>query len=98
MDSQAADSSETSVMQYQGTVVEASCGQCQFDLEGSGCDLAVRIDGDAYFVDGTKIDEHGDAHASDGFCNEVRQARVSGSVVDDRFQVAHFELLPKENK
>ena len=27
-----------------------------------GCDLAVRIDGKSYFVEGTKIDEHGDAH------------------------------------
>ncbi len=28
-----------------GQVVEAPCGECQFDMEGTGCDLAVRIDG-----------------------------------------------------
>ena len=33
-------------------VVEAACGQCQFRMtEKSGCDLAVKIDGESYFVD-----------------------------------------------
>jgi hypothetical protein len=36
-------------------------------MEGHGCELAVRIDGKSYFVDGSSIDSHGDAHASDGF-------------------------------
>ena len=98
MESQTALSSESSVQQYQGLVVEASCGQCQFDLPGSGCDLAVRIDGESYFVDGTDIDDHGDAHASDGFCEEVRQARVSGGVQDRRFTATHFELLPDKSE
>lgn len=75
-------------------VVEAACGQCQFGLEGGACDLAVRIDGTAYFVDGTAIDQHGDAHAEDGFCNTVRQARVEGTVEDGRFQAQSFTLLP----
>jgi hypothetical protein len=48
-------------------IVEASCGQCQFGMEGHGCELAVRIDGKSYFVDGSSIDSHGDAHAKDGF-------------------------------
>ncbi len=55
--------------------VEASCGECQFGMKGDDCDLAVRIDGKTYFVDGTTMDEHGDAHAKDGFCNAVRKAR-----------------------
>ena len=38
-------------------VVEVSCGQCQFGMQSKkGCDLAVRIDGKTYFVDGTKLD------------------------------------------
>lgn len=78
-------------------IVEASCGQCQFHLPGKGCDLAVRIDGKAYFVDGTKIDDHGDAHAKDGFCKRIRKARVSGRIVNDRFQATHFQLLPLDN-
>jgi hypothetical protein len=47
-------------------IVEASCGQCQFGMEGHGCELAVRIDGKSYFVDGSST-PHGDAHAKDGF-------------------------------
>lgn len=75
-------------------VVEASCGQCQFHLSGKGCDLAVRIDGKAYFVDGTGIDDHGDAHAKDGLCARIRKARVSGRIVNNRFQATSFKLLP----
>lgn len=76
--------------------VEASCGQCQFHMEGKGCDLAVRIDGKAYYVDGTSIDEHGNAHAKDGFCEAVREAEVQGEVVDNRFRVSYFKLLPEK--
>ncbi|HRH66094.1 MAG TPA: DUF6370 family protein, partial [Bacteroidia bacterium] len=43
--------------------VVASCGQCQFGLKGKGCRLAVRIDGQAYYVKGTDIDAYGDAHS-----------------------------------
>ncbi len=73
-------------------VVEAGCGECQFGLEGDGCDLAVRIDGKAYWVDGTDIGYHGDAHADDGFCNATRPAKVSGTIHGDRFTATSFEL------
>ena len=73
--------------------VEASCGECQFKLPGKGCHLAVRIDGKAYFVDGTSIDEHGDAHADDGFCEAIRKAEVQGTVVDNRFKATYFKLV-----
>ncbi|MGL2966636.1 DUF6370 family protein [Flavobacterium sp. XGLA_31] len=74
--------------------VEVSCGQCQFGMKAKGCDLAVRIDGKTYFVDGTKIDEHGDAHAEDGFCSAIRKAEVIGEVKNNRFVVTYFKLLP----
>ncbi len=77
-------------------IVEASCGQCQFGMEGHGCELAVRIDGKSYFVDGSSIDSHGDAHAKDGFCASVRKAEVVGKVVDNKFKVTSFKLLPKK--
>lgn len=94
-DIQAASGSATQTA-LTSSVVEAACGECQFGLPGTGCDLAVRIDGQAYFVDGTGIDEHGDAHADDGFCNAVRRARVTGEVVDGRFVARSFELLPDD--
>lgn len=80
----------------QPRVVEASCGQCRFEMAGAragGCDLAVRIDGRCYYVRGTDIDDHGDAHASDGFCNAVRHARVTGRVDADEFVATTFELV-----
>jgi len=79
-------------------IVEVACGECQLGLTGSSCDLAVRIDGKAYFVDGTKIDDHGDAHAKQGFCNTVRKAAVQGNIVDDRFVATYFKLEPVKKK
>lgn len=54
----------------------------------------MRIAGRAYDVDGTGIDDHGDAHAPDRFCNSVRRARVRGHLRGDRFEASAFELLP----
>ena len=78
------------------SIAEVSCGECQFKMKGSSCDLAVRLNGKSYFVDGTKIDEHGDAHAKDGFCESVRKAEVQGKVINNRFNVTYFKLLPKD--
>jgi hypothetical protein len=75
-------------------IVEASCGQCQFKMEGKSCDLAVRIDGKSYFVEGTNIDSHGDAHADDGFCASIRKAEVIGEIKNNKFVVTRFKLLP----
>jgi len=79
-------------------IVETACGECQFKLSGKGCDLAVRIDGKSYFVDGTEIDSHGDAHAKDGFCNAVRKAEVQGEIVNDRFKVTYYKLIKSPEK
>jgi hypothetical protein len=79
-------------------VVETACGECQFKLAGKGCDLAVRIDGKAYFVEGTDIDSHGDAHAKDGFCNAVRKAELQGELLNNRFKVTYFKLLKDPEK
>ena len=38
------------------TVVDAACGECLFSLPGKGCDLAVRVDGRSYYVDGVNMD------------------------------------------
>ncbi|MEO6167512.1 MAG: DUF6370 family protein [Chitinophagales bacterium] len=78
--------------------VEAACGQCQFGMPGKGCNLAVRIDGQAYFVDGTDIDGHGDAHASDGFCEAIRKAEVQGEIANNRFNASYFMLLPESKE
>ncbi len=77
-------------------IVEAACGECQFGMKGNSCDLAIRIDGKPYFVDGTKIDEHGDAHAKDGFCNAIRKASVTGKIENNRFKTTSFTLIKEK--
>lgn len=80
-------------------IVEVSCGQCKFGMtDKKGCDLAVRIDGKSYFVEGTTIDDHGDAHAHDGFCFAVRKAEVIGEIKDNKFIVTYFKLLPEKKE
>ncbi len=79
-------------------LAEVSCGQCQFDLKSQdGCDLAIRIDNKAYFVDGAHIDDFGDAHDLEtGFCEVVRKAKVVGQVENDRFKATSVELIGKK--
>lgn len=79
-------------------IVDAACGQCKLGLKGKSCDLAIRINGHSYFVDGTNIDSHGDAHADDGFCNAIRKAKVQGEIVNNRFKATYFQLIPEASK
>ena len=91
------DSAKSS-SQNEAFFAEAACGECQFGLDGESCDLAVRIAWKPYFVDGTGIDDHGDAHAGDGFCNAVRKASVQGEIVNGRFVAKLFALVPEGGK
>jgi len=76
-------------------VVEVACGQCQFDMTTQeGCDLAVRIDGIPYFVDGAKIDDFGDAHDDNtGFCEVIRKAKATGKIVEGRYELTSLVLI-----
>jgi hypothetical protein len=76
--------------------LEAACGQCQFNMKGKGCTLAVRIKGKSYFVEKAHIDAFGDAHDSIGFCNAIRKAKVQGEIVKGKFVATYFELLGVE--
>ncbi len=75
-------------------LAEVSCGQCQFGLTSQGgCDLAIRIDNKAYFVDGAHIDDFGDAHdKKTGFCEVIRKAEVTGHLAEDRFKASSISL------
>jgi hypothetical protein len=79
-------------------VVEVSCGKCKLGLAGKTCDMAVRIDGKAYYADGANIDAFGDAHAHDGMCNAIRKAELQGELVGDRFKISYIKLLPDAKK
>jgi Family of unknown function (DUF6370) len=75
-------------------VVDIACGECQFKMKGKDCELAVKIDGKPYFVDGKNIDDFGDAHGEHGFCNAVSKAEVTGEIVNNRFKAKEIKLLP----
>ena len=75
-------------------IVDAACGQCQFKMPGKGCTLAIKIKGKAYFVDKAGIDDFGDAHSDEGFCNAVRKAKVQGVVNKGRFVPTYFKVQP----
>ena len=60
----------------------------------AGCSLAVRFEDKAYFVEGFKIDDFGDAHDEhSGFCNVIRKAEVTGTIIDDKFVASSIELV-----
>ena len=80
-------------------IVEVACGQCQFKMKDKkGFYFAISFDWKSYFGEGTRIDDHGDAHANDGFCNAVRKAEVIGEIKGDKFVVSYFKLLPESTK
>ena len=76
-------------------VAEISCGQCQFELDSqNGCDLAIRIDNKAYFVDGFNIDDFGDAHNKQtGFCEVVRKANIQGKIENNKFLASSIKMI-----
>ena len=75
-------------------IVDAACGQCQFKMPGKGCTLAIKIKGKAYFVDKAGIDDFGDAHSDEGFCNAVRKVKVQGVVSKGKFVPSYFKVQP----
>ncbi|MDQ7947777.1 MAG: DUF6370 family protein [Pedobacter sp.] len=86
-------------------VVEIACGECKFKMsqrdangKGKSCDLAIRMDGKTYFVDGKTVDDFGDAHAEHGFCNAISKAEVTGEIVNNRFKAKTITLIPEKSK
>lgn len=74
-------------------LVLASCGMCNFGMKNKKrCNLAIQINDEAYDVKGTGIDDHGDSHAKDGFCNAIRVAKVSGTIKKGIFVADLFSL------
>lgn len=95
-DNQKAQTQQSTVVKNK--IVEIACGECKFKMTGKSCDLAVRIDGKPYFVDGKGIDDFGDAHdEKHGFCNVINTAKVSGDIVDGRFRAKKIELIPTKD-
>jgi len=70
------------------------CATCIYHMKHvTGCKLAVKLDGKPYLVDGSGIDDHGNAHASDGLCNAERKAIVDGRLKNGRFAAKRITIL-----
>ena len=76
--------------------VEASCGMCNFGTKDNDCNLSIRVGQDVFLVKGSTIDDHGDSHADDGFCNAIRIADVKGKIKRGKFRSESFALLIEE--
>lgn len=91
--------SSCATMKNTDTVVDGtydvSCGICNFEMTGDDCALAIVIDGKNYYIEGSAIDEHGDAHAADGLCTVVRKAKVKGVIKKGVF-IAESVVLIEE--
>ncbi len=62
-------------------LVLASCRMCNFGMKDKKrCSLAIQISNIAYDVKAIGIDDHGDSHAKEGFCNAIRVADVKGEI------------------
>ena len=48
-----------------------------------------------YFVVGSKIDDHGDAHAEDGFAMPFGKQKWQGKIKGRKFVASSFVLLPE---
>ncbi len=84
--------------QKQVLEMEAGCGMCMFGMKDNDCRLALKKNEKTWFVKGTDIDDHGDAHGDDGFCNATHRARVQGTFTGDTLVVSYFELIPNTVK
>jgi hypothetical protein len=68
--------------------VEAGCSMCVFHVAGAkSCDLAVKLDGKTYMVNGAKVDAH-------QFCSGAKKCVVSGKIEGDKFVATKFDVKP----
>ena len=70
--------------QIEGNVL-ISCGMCNFLTDDNDCSLSVKIGKKVLKVRGVGIDDHGDSHASDGYCNVIKKKYVEGIVRNNLF-------------
>ena len=65
--------------------VLVSCGMCNFMNGDNDCALAIKIGSKVLKVRGVGIDDHGDSHDSDGYCNVIKKTYVEGIVRNNTF-------------
>ena len=65
--------------------VLVSCGMCNFLTEDNDCSLSIKIGKNTFAVKGVNIDDHGDSHARDGYCNVIKKTYVEGIIRKNEF-------------
>ena len=78
--------------------IEAGCAMCIYQMPGiEECVLAVRWDDRDWLVDGSGIDDHGDAHAPDGLCLVARPGKMIATATEgNRIDVESLVLVPQK--
>ena len=69
-----------------------SCGMCNFMNGDNDCALAIKIGSKVLKVRGVGIDDHGDSHDSDGYCNVIKKTYVEGIVRNNTFLPTKMEV------
>ena len=83
--------------QIDGFVI-ASCGKCNLGQYGyKKCNMSIRIGQMIYEVVSYEYN-HSIAHESDGICNVLRIAYVSGRIKSGKFYADQFQLIGNPNK
>ena len=65
--------------------VLVSCGMGTFMNGDNDCALAIKVGPRILKVRGVGIDDHGDSHDSDGYCNVIKKTYVEGIVRNNTF-------------
>ena len=69
-----------------------SCGMCNFMNGDNDCALAIKVGSKVFSVKGVGIDDHGDSHANDGYCNVIKKIYVEGRVRGKSFTANKMEF------
>ena len=80
-----------STNRIQGNVL-ASCGMCNFYTDNNDCSLAIKVGKTVLEVKGVDIDDHGDSHAKDGYCNVIKKVYVEGIVRKKSFIATKMDV------
>ena len=65
---------------------------CNFMNGDNDCALAIKVGRDVLSLKDVGIDDHGDSHAKDGYCNVIKKVYVEGRVRGKTFKANKMEF------
>ena len=69
-----------------------SCGMCNFMNGDNDCALTIKVGQNVLSLKDVGIDDHGDSHAKDGYCNVIKKVYVEGRVRGKTFKANKMEF------